>query len=100
MAEAVDDTAISAKVRAALATDPALSALKIDVTTREGVVELTGPGTGAAPSGKIGNSNALFLAPCRRVQGSWPRLPWSLQSASALESVDSAESAAQTRPSW
>ena len=34
MAEAVDDTAISAKVRTALAADPALSALKIDVTTR------------------------------------------------------------------
>ena len=60
MAEAVDDTAISAKVRPALATDPALSALKIDVTTREGVVELTGPGTGAAPSGRLGNSTAFF----------------------------------------
>ena len=34
MAKAVDDTAISAKVRTALAADPALSALKIDVTTR------------------------------------------------------------------
>ena len=43
MAEAVDDAAINAKVRTALATDSALSALKIDVTTREGVVELTGP---------------------------------------------------------
>ena len=42
MAEEVDDAAISAKVRTALAADPALSASKIGVTTREGVVELKG----------------------------------------------------------
>ena len=35
--------------------------------------------------------------------GRWPRLRWSLESASAFESVDnaaSADSAAQTSPSW
>ena len=42
MAEEVNDAAISAKVRTALAADPALSASKIGVTTREGVVELKG----------------------------------------------------------
>ena len=42
MAVAVDDAAISAKVCTALAADPALGALKINVTTRGGVVELSG----------------------------------------------------------
>ena len=39
----VDDVAITAQVSAGLAKDPALSALKIDVDTRNGVVTLNGP---------------------------------------------------------
>lgn len=41
--EVVDDAAITAKVAAGLAQDAALSAIKIDVDTRNGVVTLTGP---------------------------------------------------------
>lgn len=41
--EVVDDVAITAQVSAGLAKDPALSALKIDVDTRNGVVTLNGP---------------------------------------------------------
>ena len=74
MAEAVDDAAISAKVRTALAADPALSALKIDVTTREGVVELTGPAPdersreraqvlAGAPEGVVRVDNRLVVSP-------------------------------------
>ena len=39
----VDDAAITAQVSAGLAKDPALSALKIDVDTRNGIVTLNGP---------------------------------------------------------
>lgn len=39
----VDDAAITAKVNAALANDKDLSALRIDVDTRDGVVTLSGP---------------------------------------------------------
>ena len=39
----VDDAAITAHVSAGLAKDPALSALKIDVDTRNGIVTLNGP---------------------------------------------------------
>ena len=39
--------------------DPALSALKIGVTTREGVVELTGP----APEGVVRVDNRLVVPP-------------------------------------
>jgi len=42
-------------------------------------------------------SKRSFSRPLPPLQGSWPRLLWSLESASALERVDSA---AQTRPSW
>jgi|GEM_PF-2229957 len=74
VAEAVDDAAISAKIRTALAADPALSALKIDVTTREGVVELTGPAPderareraqvlAAAPEGVVRVDNRLVVPP-------------------------------------
>ena len=41
--EKMDDAAITAQVSAGLAKDPTLSALKIDVDTREGVVTLNGP---------------------------------------------------------
>ncbi|MFT3720495.1 BON domain-containing protein [Pseudorhodoferax sp.] len=39
----VDDMAITAAVNASLAKDPDLSAMKIDVDTKSGVVTLTGP---------------------------------------------------------
>lgn len=42
-AETASDAAITAAVKTALAADPALSALKIDVTTSDGVVSLEGP---------------------------------------------------------
>lgn len=45
---ALDDSAISLKVKTALAADPALSAAKIDVTTTGGVVRLDGPAPDAA----------------------------------------------------
>jgi osmotically-inducible protein OsmY len=40
--EAIDDTVITTKVEAALIDDEQLSALDIDVATREGVVQLSG----------------------------------------------------------
>ncbi|MDF1485993.1 BON domain-containing protein [Ramlibacter sp. H39-3-26] len=39
----IDDMSITAKVSAGLAKDPDLSAVKIDVDTRNGTVTLTGP---------------------------------------------------------
>lgn len=39
----VDDAAITASVNASLAKDPDLSAMKIDVDTKSGVVTLSGP---------------------------------------------------------
>jgi osmotically-inducible protein OsmY len=39
----VDDASITAKVNTELATDKDLSAIKIDVDTKDGVVTLTGP---------------------------------------------------------
>ena len=39
----MDDAGITAKVNAGLAQDPDLSAIKIDVDTRAGVVTLNGP---------------------------------------------------------
>ena len=41
--EKMDDAAITAQVSAGLAKDPTLSAIKIDVDTRDGVVTLNGP---------------------------------------------------------
>ena len=66
------DGAITAAVKAALATDPSLSALHIDVTTREGVVTLQGPAPdekarqraeviAAAPKGVRSVENHLVL---------------------------------------
>ena len=43
VAGAVGDAAITAAVKTALAADPSLSALKIDVTTKQGAVVLEGP---------------------------------------------------------
>lgn len=43
MGEKLDDAAITASVSASLARDPELSALKIDVDTKNGVVNLYGP---------------------------------------------------------
>lgn len=42
-ASKVDDASITAKVNAALAGDKELSALRVDVDTRDGVVTLSGP---------------------------------------------------------
>lgn len=42
-ATALADTGITTNIKTALAADPALSALKIDVQTQDGVVTLTGP---------------------------------------------------------
>lgn len=44
----VDDVAITASVNASLAKDPDLSAMKINVDTKAGVVTLTGPAPSAA----------------------------------------------------
>lgn len=44
----VDDATITAQVSASLARDPDLSALRIDVDTRDGVVTLKGPASTAA----------------------------------------------------
>lgn len=48
VAGAVDDAAITAKVSAGLAKDPDLSAIKIDVDTKGGIVSLNGPAPTAA----------------------------------------------------
>lgn len=69
---AFDDTAISLKVKTALAADPALSASRITVTTTDGVVRLEGPAPDAAaqaratvlagaPQGVRGVDNRLTL---------------------------------------
>lgn len=43
VAESAGDAAITASVSAGLLKDPDLSAIKIDVTTKDGVVSLSGP---------------------------------------------------------
>ena len=48
----VDDLTITASVTAALAKDPDLSALKIDVDTKDGNVTLNGPAPNAAAKDK------------------------------------------------
>ncbi len=69
---AIDDAGINAKVKAALAVDPALSASRIDVRTDNGVVRLDGPAPDAAakeratvlakaPQGVRGVDNRLAL---------------------------------------
>ena len=72
----VDDAGITAAVKTALAADPALSALKIDVDTSNGVVKLTGPAPdaqardragvlAAAPKGVRSVDNLLTVEPPR-----------------------------------
>lgn len=69
---AIDDAGITAKVKAALAVDPALSASRIDVSTAGGIVRLDGPAPdaaakaratvlAAAPEGVRGVDNRLAL---------------------------------------
>lgn len=60
VADAMSDTAITAAVKTALAADPSLSAVKIDVSTTQGVVRLEGP----APDAKSRQrAEVLALAP-------------------------------------
>jgi len=54
-----DDTVITASVNAGLLKDPDLSALKIDVDTRAGVVSLYGPAPSAAAKDR---ADAIALA--------------------------------------
>lgn len=69
---AIEDTAISAKVKTALAADPSLSASRIIVSTNQGIVRLDGPAPDAtareratvlagAPQGVKGVDNRLTL---------------------------------------
>ena len=73
-AGALNDTGITAAVKTALAADPKLSAVKIDVTTQNGVVALTGPAPdersreraqviAAAPEGVKSVDNRLVVTP-------------------------------------
>lgn len=48
VADAVDDASITAAVSTGLAKDPELSAIKIDVDTKGGMVSLNGPAPNAA----------------------------------------------------
>lgn len=48
VAESAGDAAITASVSAGLLKDPDLSAIKIDVTTKDGVVSLSGPAPSSA----------------------------------------------------
>ena len=74
MASALGDAGITAAVKTALAADPALSAVKIDVTTDAGVVSLAGPAPdvksrdraevlAAAPQGVKRVDNRLVISP-------------------------------------
>jgi hyperosmotically inducible periplasmic protein len=69
---AISDAGITTSIKTALAADPTLSALKIDVSTREGVVTLRGPASSAdardratvlarAPRGVVNVKNELVL---------------------------------------
>ena len=57
-ADAIGDAAITATVKTALAADPSLSAVKIDVTTKQGIVVLEGP----APDEKSRQRAAVLAA--------------------------------------
>jgi osmotically-inducible protein OsmY len=72
-ATALNDAGITAAVKTALAADPRLSAVKIDVDTRGGVVSLEGPAPdeksreraevlAAAPEGVVRVDNRLVVA--------------------------------------
>ncbi|GGC96124.1 BON domain-containing protein [Undibacterium terreum] len=57
-AVAVDDSVITAKVKSALVSDKEVSALKINVTTKQGVVILTG----AVPTAEAGDRVIKMVA--------------------------------------
>lgn len=74
VAGTLGDAGITTAVKTALAADPALSALKIDVDTHDGVVRLSGPAPdarareragvlAAAPSGVRSVDNQLSVVP-------------------------------------
>ena len=74
VAGALNDTGITAAVKTALAADPSLSALKIEVNTTQGVVRLDGPAPdprsreragvlAAAPDGVRQVDNRLVVPP-------------------------------------
>lgn len=78
-AAAVADAGITAAVKTALAADPRLSAIKIDVSTEGGVVSLEGPAPdersreraevlAAAPTGVVRVDNRLVVSPPATVQ--------------------------------
>lgn len=84
VATALDDSGISAKVKAALAVDPALSASRIEVQTENGVVRLEGPAPdeaakaratvlAAAPEGVRSVDNRLVLPQPGNVVAAVPR---------------------------
>ncbi|MDP2817296.1 MAG: BON domain-containing protein [Polaromonas sp.] len=52
MGEKIDDAVITTSVNASFAKDPDLSAIKIDVDTKDGVVTLSGPAPTAAAKAK------------------------------------------------
>lgn len=52
MGEKIDDAVITTSVNASLAKDPDLSAIKINVDTKDGVVTLNGPAPSAAAKDK------------------------------------------------
>ena len=77
VADVLGDAGITGSVKAALAADPSLSALKIDVTTQAGVVRLDGPAPdeksrqraevlAAAPQGVTRVDNRLVVATTAR----------------------------------
>lgn len=55
MASTVDDVSITASVSSSLAKDPALSATRIDVDTKNGVVTLQGPAPSAVAKSRAGD---------------------------------------------
>lgn len=74
LAGTLSDVGITAKVKTALTADPALSVLKIDVDTNDGVVSLSGPAPderareraavlAAAPQGVRSVDNRLVVSP-------------------------------------
>ena len=52
MGEKIDDAVITTSVNTSLAKDPDLSAIKIDVDTKDGIVTLSGPAPTAAAKDK------------------------------------------------
>jgi len=86
VAGTVGDTAITAAVKTALAADPSLSALNINVTTTHGSVRLDGPAPDTksrqraevlaqAPQGVVAVDNRLVVAPARTLTAATPAVP-------------------------